>query len=126
MEFFLFFFVSFLKLDKEFPMKKIGLLIIVALFLFSNETTAQKLTPQQQKALATLYKTKKVVYFKFKVNSVHEIKGVANIVSVDKVKGTEVAAHATKAQFTRFLPFNYKYTIVPGGPPKKKTPVKKK
>lgn len=107
-------------------MKKVVLLFLVALFLFSNELNAQKLTPQQQKALATLYKTKKVVYFKFKVNSVHEIKGMMNIVTVDKVKGTEVAAHATKAQFTRFLPYNYKYTIVPGGPPKKKPPVKKK
>ncbi len=107
-------------------MKKVFLLFLVALFLFSNELNAQKLTPQQQKALATLYKTKKVVYFKFKVNSVHEIKGMANIITVDKVKGTEVAAHATKAQFTRFLPYNYKYTIVPGGPPKKKPPVKKK
>lgn len=114
-------------------MKKVVLLFLVALFLFSNETNAQKLTPQQQKSLSTLYKTKKVVYFKFKVNSVHEIKGMANIITVDKVKGTEVAAHATKAQFTRFLPYNYKYTIVPGGPAKparpaggKKPPVKKK
>lgn len=107
-------------------MKKVfALLFLVAFFLFSNETSAQKLTPQQQKALATLYKTKKVVHFKFKVNSVHEIKGMANIVTIDKVKGIEVAAHATKAQFTRFLPYNYKYTVVPGGPAKKKTPVKK-
>lgn len=107
-------------------MKKVfALLFIFALFLFSNEATAQKLTPQQQKALSTLYKTKKVVYFKFKVNSIHEVKGMANIITVDKVKGTEVAAHATKAQFTKFLPFNYKYTVVPGGPAKKKPPVKK-
>lgn len=99
--------------------------LLVALFLFSNETDAQKLTPPQQKALNTLYKTKKVVYFKFKVNSIHEVKGMANIITVDKVKGIEVAAHATKAQFTKFLPFNYKYTVVPGGPVKKKPPVKK-
>ena len=102
-----------------------ALLFVLALFLFSNETNAQKLTPPQQKALATMYKTKKVVHFKFKVNSVHEVKGMANIVSVDKVKGTEVSAHATKAQFTRFLPYNYKYTVVPGASPKKKAPVKK-
>jgi hypothetical protein len=107
-------------------MKKIFIaLLFVALFLFSNETSAQKLTPQQQKSLHTMYKNRKVVYFKFKVNSVQEIKGMSNIVSVDKVKGTEVMAHATQAQFTRFLPYNYKYTIVPGGPPKKKPPVKK-
>ena len=99
--------------------------LFVALFLLSNETNAQKLTPQQQKSLATLYKTKKVVYFKFKVNSIHEVKGMANIITVDKVKGTEVAGHATKAQFSRFLPYNYKYTIVPGGTAKKKPPVKK-
>ena len=72
-------------------MKKIlTVLLFVALFLFSNETNAQKLTPQQQKSLITLYKTKKVVHFKFKVNSMQEVKGMANIISVDKVKGTEV------------------------------------
>lgn len=119
----MFLFVNFIR--NILPMKNSIALLFVALFLFSNETSAQKLTPPQQKALATMYKSKKVVYFKFKVNSVHEIKAMANIVSVDKVKGTEVAAHATKAQFTRFLPYNYKYTIVPGGPPKKKPPVKK-
>ncbi len=106
-------------------MKKILIAILfAALFLFSNEANAQKLTPQQQKSLNALYKTKKVVHFKFKVNSMQEIKGMANIVSVDKVKGTEVMAHATKAQFTRFLPYNYKYTVVAGGPAKKKTPAK--
>lgn len=103
----------------------ITLLFIVALFLFSNETNAQKLTPAQQKALSALYKTKKVVHFKFKVNSIHEVKGMANIVSVDKVKGVEVMAHATKAQFTRFLPYNYKYTVVPSGAAKSKPPAKK-
>lgn len=102
-------------------MKKI-IILFVALFLFSNETNAQKLTPQQQKSMATMYKNRKVVYFKFKVNSVQEIKGMANIVSVDKVKGTEVMAHATQAQFTRFLPYNYKYTIMPGGSAGKKKP----
>lgn len=50
-----------------------------------------------------------------------EVKGMASIISVDKVKGTEVLAHATKAQFTKFLPYNYKYTVVPSGPIKKKT-----
>ncbi len=53
-----------------------------------------------------------------------EIVQIAKIVAVDKNKGMEVAAHATKAQFTRFLPYNYKYTVVPGGPVKKKAPVK--
>ncbi len=106
--------------------KYFSIVLIFAVFLFSNETSAQKLTPQQQKALSTLYKTKKVVYFKFKVNSIQEVKGLANIITVDKVKGTEVAAHATKAQFTKFLPFNYKYTVVSGGTVKKKVvPVKK-
>lgn len=105
-------------------MKKILALLLVALFLFSNETNAQKLTPQQQKSLNTLYKTKKVVHFKFKVNSIQEVKGMANIISIDKVKGTEVMAHATKAQFTKFLPYNYKYTVVAGAPVKKKTPAK--
>lgn len=105
--------------------KVYSLLFIVVLFLFVNELKAQRLTPAQQQQLANLFKTKKVVYFKFRVNSMQEIKQIANIVSVDKNKGPEVLAHATKEQFTRFLPFNYKYTVIAGGTTKKKVPVKK-
>lgn len=108
-------------------MKKIlTIVFIVTLFLLSNDTSAQRLTPQQQQALTNLFKNKKVVYFKFKVNSLQEIPQLAKIVSVDKNKGGEVSAHATKDQFAKFLPFNYKYTIISGGTVKKKAvPVKK-
>lgn len=110
-------------------MKKIFSLVFIAfMFVLSTKATAQKLTPPQQKALATLYKSKKVVYFKFKVNSIQEIRQMANIVKIDKAKGTEVSAHATKEQFTKFLPYNYKYTVIAGGggtTAKKKAPVKK-
>ncbi len=97
-------------------MKKfLSLVFILFIFLFSNEAKAQKLTPPQQQQLGTLYKSKKVVYFKFRVNSMQEVQQMAKIISVDKVKGVEVAAHATKEQFTKFLPFNYKYTVTAGG-----------
>jgi|GEM_PF-5111229 len=108
-------------------MKKIfSLVLLTFLFLLSKETNAQKLSPPQQKQLNTLYKTKKVVYFKFKVNSMQEVKQMANIIKVDKVKGTDVSAHATKEQFTRFLPYNYKYTVIAGGGAAKKTSPAKK
>ncbi|CAN5459170.1 hypothetical protein BH10BAC1_BH10BAC1_08710 [soil metagenome] len=105
--------------------KALTLLLALTLFLFSNETTAQKLTPQQQKVLTDLYKTKKIVYFKFTVNSMQEVKQMGTIITVDKMKGVEVSAHATKEQFTKFLPFNYKYTVVAtGGAQKKKASIK--
>ena len=99
--------------------------IIFAFFLFSNEVTAQKLTPQHQKALNDLYKTKKILYFKFNVRSMQEISQFAKIFSVDKNKGMLVHAHATKEQFARFLPMNIKYTVISGGTAKKKAPLKK-
>ena len=107
--------------------KALSLLVVVALFLFSNETNAQKLTPPQQKALNDIYKAKKTAYFKFKVNSMQEVKQLGTIITVDKVKGVDVSAHATKEQFTKFLPYNYKYALVAtgGGTSKKKTPAKK-
>ncbi len=106
-------------------MKTLRFFLAIAFFLFSIKTNAQALTPQQQKALTDLYKTKKTVNFKFKVNSMQEVKMIAAIISVDKVKGVEVAAHASKEQFKKFLPFNYKYTVVAGTAAKKKTPAKK-
>lgn len=105
-------------------MKKIFVILSIALFLFSNISVAQKLTPQQQKELNTLFKTKKVVYFKFNVRSMQEISQFAKIFSVDKNKGMEVSAHATKDQFTRFLPMNMKYTVI-SAPAKKKSTAKK-
>lgn len=104
--------------------KYFSIVLIFAVFLFSNEAIAQKLTPPQQQQLNNLFKTKKVVYFKFRVNSMQEVSQMAKIISVDKVKGIEVAAHGTKEQFTKFLPFNYKYTVTGGGGTKKKVPVK--
>lgn len=104
--------------------KLLTFILMFAFFLFSNEAGAQKLTPQQQKAVKDLYKSKKTVYFKFKVNSMQEVKQLGTIITVDKFKGVEVAAHATKDQFTNFLPYNYKYTVVTnGGGTKKKSPV---
>lgn len=116
-------------------MKKIhSLFVIIAFFLFSNESIAQKLSPQQQQAVNKLFKTSAVVYFTFKVQSMQEMAQLKEIISVDKTKGPQVSAHANKAQFTKFIPMNYVYTVTSGGNPKKKTsktapaktPVKKK
>jgi hypothetical protein len=111
--------------NRTWTSKKIFAILSVVLFLFSTNLSAQKLTPQQQKALNDLFKTKKVVYFKFNVRSMQEISQFAKIFSVDKNRGMEVSAHATKEQFTRFLPMNIKYTVTSGGTAKKKTPAKK-
>ena len=116
-------------------MKKIfSLFIILTSIIFSDKISAQQLTPPQQQSVNKLFKTSSVVYFKFKVNSLQEIAQFSKLVSVDKTKGAEVTAHATKAQFTQFIRMNYPYTVISGGAPKKKTsktsvvkkPVKKK
>lgn len=58
-----------------------------------------------------------------------EIGQFSKMISVDKTKGAEVAAHATKAQFTQFVRMNYPYTVIPKGgakkAPAKTIPVKK-
>ncbi|HEY0029730.1 MAG TPA: hypothetical protein VGC65_03140 [Bacteroidia bacterium] len=105
--------------------KTFALLTIVALFLFSNEASAQQLTPPQQQTLNKLFKNKKVVYFKFNVRSMQEIPQFGKIFSVDKNKGMEVSAHATKDQFEKFLRMNLKYTVIPPAPVKKKAATKK-
>jgi hypothetical protein len=101
-------------------MKKILVFLSVSLFLISYEASAQKLNPRQQQELNKLFKAKKVVYFKFMVNSTQEVSQLGKIISVDKTRGPEVIAHATKEQFAKFLPFNYKYTPVSSPQPKKK------
>jgi hypothetical protein len=110
-------------------MRKIRLFYLLVLsLLLSTAAGAQKLTPPQQQKLNELYKTKKVVYFRFNVRSMQEISQFAKIISVDKNKGMEVSAHATKDQFARFMPMNIKYIVNsgPGGTVKKKpAPAKK-
>jgi len=53
-----------------------------------------------------------------------EIGQFSKMISVDKTKGAEVAAHATKAQFTQFVRMNYPYTVIAKGGTKK-APIKK-
>jgi hypothetical protein len=109
-------------------MKKILFSLFIAVFLLSDEVSAQQLTPPQQAELNKLFKTKKVVYFKFRVRSLQEIPQFGKTVSVDKSVGNEVSAHATKAQFTNFMRMNLKYTVIagPGGTAKKKVTTAKK
>lgn len=107
--------------------KTFSLLVIVVFFFFSTEGVAQ--SPQQLQAINKLFKTSNVVYFKFKVNSMQEIGQFSKMISVDKTKGAEVAAHATKVQFTQFVRMNYPYIVIPKGgakkAPAKTIPVKK-
>jgi hypothetical protein len=106
--------------------------LFISLF-FSISTSAQKLSPNQQKKVNDLYKNASVVYFQFVVSSAQEIAPMAKIVSVDAAKGTTVRAHATKDQFSKFIVKNYAFTVMKtppgkGGKPvaKKKAPAKKK
>jgi hypothetical protein len=96
-------------------MRKFAPLFIFALLLLSGITSsAQQLTPPQQAEVNKLFKTKKIVYFKFHARSLQEIPQFAKILSVDKTKGTEISAHADKAHFTNFIRMNLKYTVIPG------------
>jgi len=82
------------------------------LFLFAFAFSfAQKLNPTQQKKVDEIFKKGSVVYFKFPVSSAQEVTPIAKEISVDKMVGTMVFAHATKDQFSKFIVRNYPYTI---------------
>jgi hypothetical protein len=103
-------------------MKKIFSLIAIAVFyIFSNELSAQQLTPPQQAAVNKLFKSSDLAYYKFKVHSLSEIPQFAKTMSIDKHEGALVYAHATKAQFSQFIRINYAYTVIPHSATKKKT-----
>ena len=108
-------------------MKKILFLLISAsLLLGSFNMNAQKLSVSQQKKVDQLFKSQKVVYFSFMVNSMQQIAGMAKIVSVERTKGATVYAHADKAQFSKFMEGNYAYTVIPHASPKAKAGAKSK
>ena len=103
-------------------MKKIFSLITIAIFfVFSNELTAQQLTPPQQTTVNKLFKSNDLAYFKFKVHSMSEIAQFAKTLSIDKQEGALLYVHATKAQFSQFIRINYAYTVIPHTAAKKKT-----
>lgn len=96
-------------------MKKIlpSALFLAFLFLLSGNTFSQKLSGDQQKKVDALFAKKKVLHFKFKVNSLQEVTALSKIISIDGNKGTLVSAHATKPQFSQFITKNYAYTVAP-------------
>lgn len=104
--------------------------LLITLFLstlfFSAQINAQKLSAIQQNKVNDLFKSKKVVYFKFPVNSMQEASGLSKIITIDSNKGTMIFAHATKDAFSKFIVRNYAYTVVPHGVMKTKTKVKPK
>lgn len=102
-------------------MKKTALfLTFIFTLLISIGVNAQKITPAQDKKVEDLFKSKKVVYFKFPVSSMQEIGPLTKIISIDGNKSTMVQAHATKEQFKGFIVKNYPYTIEPNPRPKGK------
>lgn len=113
----------------------IAVLTFSILSFFSVSINAQPISPAQQKKVDALYKNASVVYFQFNVRSSQEIPPMAKIISVDAARATMVRAHATKDQFSKFIVYNYAYTVMPTPPgkggksakpgTKKKAPAKK-
>jgi hypothetical protein len=102
-------------------MKKfLFVLVSLATLMSSANMNAQKLSVSQQKKVDQLFKSQKVVYFSFMVNSMQQVAGLAKIVSVEKTKGATVYAHADKDQFSKFMEGNYAYTVIPHASPKPK------
>ncbi len=101
------------------------IVLFCSFILFISSVSAQKLSSIQQKKVDDLYKSTSVVYFQFNVTSSQEIAPLAQVVSVDGVKGTGVRAHATKDQFTKFIVKNYAYTVLPHKATPKKSGAKK-
>lgn len=90
-------------------MKNIFALLFI--FIFSINAFAQKLDVATQKKVDDIFKKGEVVYFKFPVSSSQEVAPIAKEISVDKMQGTMVYAHADKEQFSKFIVRNYPYTI---------------
>ena len=85
-------------------MKK-GVLFLVLLmlplgFLFS------------QKSLSDEFKIKGEVYFRFDISSKSVLKDLTRIISIDNVKDNTVFAYANEREFTSFLSYGYKYTLL--------------
>jgi PKD repeat protein len=87
-----------------------------ALLLFFSAiclTGFAQFTIPRQPYIDSLFQNKKEVCFKFNINSKQEINTLTTIISIENVKGNNVFAYANKKEFTKFLQFNYNYTIVP-------------
>ncbi len=52
------------------------------------------------------------VYFRFSVNTQHEIDQLSDVISIDNVRGTEVLAFANKQEFENFLKYDHYYNVL--------------
>jgi hypothetical protein len=104
--------------------------LILFMLLSASIGNAQQLSKAQQIKVNEALKSGKTVYFKFRVSSIQEIGPLAKIITVERNQGSEVYAHANKAQFSQFIVKGYPYTIIKNTKPatkvKPKTATKSK
>jgi hypothetical protein len=106
-------------------MKKLIVLLLSSFsLLVTFDTNAQKLSPGEQKRVNDIFKKGTVAYFKFPVTSTQEITPLSKMITIDKVQGRMVFAHANKDAFSKFIGKGYAFTIIkmtsPATKPKKK------
>jgi murein tripeptide amidase MpaA len=109
-------------------MKKLFLLVITSLFLFSSFSYAQDIKSyNDQKDVVEKYLSERnEIYFKFYVSSKDVIKKLANEISIDNVKDNvinyEVIAYANTHEMETFRQYNIDFAVMV--PPSLQFPVK--
>jgi len=93
-------------------MKKIiAISVCFLIYLFTFSVNAQTLSIDQQKKVNNIFSKGDIVHFKFPVASSQEVAPISKEISIEKMQGTMVFAHATKEQFSKFIMRNYPYTV---------------
>ncbi len=91
---------------------KLLLILILVTILFQLPVANAQKVVKDKKSVAPIFKDKEIVYFKFKIKDKKEIETITHVVSIDNVKGNDVYAYATIAQFAKFLTYNYQYELI--------------
>lgn len=86
--------------------------LLTILLFVSIHANAQKLSPSQQAQVNEAFKNTKIAHFKFRVSSMQEVAPLAKIISIEKNQGSDIYAHADKAQFTQFITKGYPVTLI--------------
>jgi hypothetical protein len=109
-------------------MKKLFLLVLTSLFIFSSFSFAQEIKSyNEQKDIIQKYLSERnEIYFKFYVSSKDIIKKLANEISIDNVKDNvinyEIIAYANSDEMDKFREYNINFAVMT--PPSLQFPVK--
>lgn len=87
-------------------------LIISICFLVVSGFISNTIGQSQQEFIASLFKERIELYFKFNISDNKELFNLSSIISVDEINGDEIFAYANKNEFSDFLELGYDYTAL--------------